>query len=67
MSQVVSQGSTGDAVKMLQGIISARGYHLIADGVFGPNTVDAVRRFQGDHGLQVDGVVGPQTWGALVA
>jgi Transglycosylase-like domain/Putative peptidoglycan binding domain len=36
-----------------------------ADGVFGPQTRRAVRRFQRSHGLAVDGIVGPQTLAAL--
>jgi hypothetical protein len=34
--------------------------------MFGPNTQTAVVAFQGAHGLLVDGIVGPQTRGALV-
>ncbi|HYZ70351.1 MAG TPA: peptidoglycan DD-metalloendopeptidase family protein, partial [Thermoleophilaceae bacterium] len=36
-----------------------------ADGNFGESTDRAVRVFQGNEGLAVDGIVGPQTWGAL--
>lgn len=36
-----------------------------ADGVFGPNTEQAVRDYQTDRGLQVDGIVGQETWGSL--
>lgn len=32
-----------------------------ADGIFGEETEGAVRRFQADHGLQVDGRIGPDT------
>jgi peptidoglycan hydrolase-like protein with peptidoglycan-binding domain len=37
------------------------------DGLYGPLTVEAVRRFQQEHALMVDGVIGPQTRGRLVA
>lgn len=36
------------------------------DGRYGPATEGAVRRFQGDRGLRIDGVCGTQTWNALV-
>jgi peptidoglycan hydrolase-like protein with peptidoglycan-binding domain len=36
------------------------------DGVFGPMTEAAVRRFQRAHGMVPDGIVGPKTWQKLV-
>lgn len=35
------------------------------DGIYGPNTADAVRRFQTIHGLTADGIYGPKTKQAL--
>lgn len=38
-----------------------------ADGIDGPKTQHAVRKFQGDVSIAVDGIVGPDTKGALVS
>ena len=35
---------------------------ITADGIFGPMTESAVRIWQRNHNLGVDGIVGPQTW-----
>jgi peptidoglycan hydrolase-like protein with peptidoglycan-binding domain len=38
---------------------------VAADGKFGPNTHDAVKKFQRERDLPVDGIVGARTWAAL--
>lgn len=48
-----------------QGIGDRHGHRLAEDGRFGDNTRDAVKAFQQRHGLEVDGVVGKDTRGAL--
>lgn len=64
----VRQGSNGDAVRAVQSQIHGRGdgAHIAIDGVFGPDTNDAVRAFQTLLGLPADGIVGQQTWNHLV-
>lgn len=42
---------------------SGLGYYVgVVDGYWGPNTYDAVKRFQSMTGLYPDGIVGPATW-----
>ena len=62
----VRSGSHGDAVRAVQRQLNARTASLAVDGGFGPQTALAVRRFQQANGLLIDGVVGPNTWYALV-
>lgn len=62
----VQQGSTGELVRALQSQLASRGIEIAVDGDFGPVTAAAVRAYQGRAGLAADGVVGPQTWAALV-
>jgi cell wall-associated NlpC family hydrolase len=57
---MLRRGSQGDGVAAVQ-----RALGIPADGVFGPQTRAAVRRFQRAHGLEVDGIVGPVTARAL--
>lgn len=54
---VIRRGSTGDAVKLIQ-----RWLGLPDDGDFGPKTEAAVIKYQREHELTADGVVGPATY-----
>lgn len=62
----VSQGARGEAVKGAQTCLNGHGSSLAVDGDFGSGTKAAVIAFQEQSGLGADGVVGPQTWCALV-
>ncbi len=58
----LSSGSKGSEVKELQQKLTQLGYQLgQADGVYGKKTEDAVKRFQKNRGLKVDGIAGEKT------
>jgi hypothetical protein len=59
-------GTLGDLVVWAQEHLITAGYPLFVDGGFGPQTEAAVESFQLAHGLTVDGIIGPETWQALV-
>jgi hypothetical protein len=58
-------GSTGDAVRQVQQRLAERGWNIGVDGEFGPGTERIVRSFQTNKSLEVDGVVGENTWRAM--
>lgn len=59
-------GSRSDAVRQIQRrLAELHCYSGPLDGDFGGGTAAAVRQFQGETGLPVDGIVGPDTWHAL--
>ena len=62
---VLHRGSHGAAVVDLQKKLRKYFPALGIDGEFGAATEVAVSRFQADHRLAVDGIVGAQTWSAL--
>ncbi|WP_041259837.1 peptidoglycan-binding protein [Pseudofrankia inefficax] len=58
----------GPDVELLQDALAAVGYDPgRLDGIYGPLTASAVRRYQGVRGIAQDGIVGPATWEALAA
>ena len=61
-------GDSGKRVEQVQCMLTKRGYSVGStgvDGEFGPDTETAVRSFQTDRGLNADGIVAHDTWGAL--
>jgi hypothetical protein len=63
---VLRRGSSGDLVVWAQELLRGAGKHVPVTGYFKRLTDRAVRHFQADHKLGVDGVIGPQTWRALL-
>lgn len=60
---VLKIGSRGADVTYLQQRLTASGYGVgTIDGIFGIKTLEAVKAFQADNGLVVDGIVGVKTW-----
>lgn len=59
-------GDDGADVVELQERLVALQYDLTTDGSYGPATEQAVRKFQQEHGLEIDGIVGNGTWDVLV-
>lgn len=60
LTRLLKKGCTGSDVKLLQSLIGTK-----ADGIFGVNTLAAVKSFQKSKGLSVDGIVGKNTANAL--
>lgn len=63
---VISQGQRGDTVRTIQQKLKRWGYYKgSVDGIFGPQTKEAVKYFQRKNGLVADGIVGNKTLKAL--
>ena len=57
----LGRGDVGPWVRYMQLLLG----NTSVDGDFGPRTEEAVEAFQNEEGLYIDGVCGPDTWGAL--
>ncbi len=65
-NETVREGSRGDNVKTMQKSLEKLGFELGAqDGIFGPKTEAAVKKFQAKHNLEADGIIGPKTRAAM--
>ena len=66
-NSTIQEGDSGSVVQALQGALQQLGYmhDYQVDSVFGPQTRASVEKFQGDHGLSVDGIVGYNTWSKI--
>lgn len=66
---LIKKGATGFAVVELQKRLNAASYNgkivLTVDGDFGNNTYNALRAYQKDRGLEVDGECGKNSWQSL--
>lgn len=68
-AKTLQQGSKCTAVKALQLLLIGFGYscgNSGADGDFGAKTSAAVKKYQSNHSLTADGIVGAKTWGSLL-
>ena len=62
----IGPGATGDVVRRAQRALRRTpNLGLVVDGIYGSATEAAVKGFQQGASLQVDGIVGPDTWNAL--
>ncbi|WP_346876673.1 peptidoglycan-binding protein [Clostridium sp. UBA5712] len=68
---LLKQGSTGDAVSQMQYFLNFVSQYykevppINGDSIFGVSTLDSVIQFQKKFGLDVDGIVGKQTWNKI--
>jgi peptidoglycan hydrolase-like protein with peptidoglycan-binding domain len=66
-TSLIRRGASGPEVEALQQALNAAGIEpqLEVDGQLGADDEAAIRGFQRQHGCQVDGIVGPETLGAI--
>ncbi|MFD2694726.1 peptidoglycan-binding protein [Sporolactobacillus shoreicorticis] len=63
---LLSRGSKGNEVAYLQQMLKAIGFkELPVDGYFGEKTEHAVLTLQRAKKINIDGIVGPETWGSI--
>lgn len=63
----LKQGSFGLEVELVQEKLNHFGFETAVDGLFGMETDEQIRNFQAAHDLAIDGIVGIDTWTALIS
>lgn len=69
---ILKNGSTGGEVLTIQALLNGFGFrdqygeYLDIDGIFGDKTEYAVKRYQKARDLNIDGIVGPETWNRIL-
>lgn len=66
---MLKSGDANETVRAAQFVLIGRKFSCGswgADGDFGGATETAVRNFQTENGLEIDGVIGPETWSKLL-
>lgn len=63
---VLTYGAKGYVVLLLQRLLNEAGYRVTEDRSFGPKLKEAVKQFQRDSRISVDGSVGNETWKTLL-
>ncbi len=63
----IKKGNSGQYVSILQRLLNRRKYKLSEDGIFGKLTEAAVLEFQKKSNIAVDGIVGKNTWHAILS
>jgi hypothetical protein len=63
---IIGQGAKGDLVVWAQEHMLTAGLSVAINGKYNAAFTTEVQAFQTAHGLTADGVIGPQTWGALL-
>lgn len=64
-TEVVAVATTSENKQVQQKLKDLGYYKGAVDGIFGSQTIQAVKNFQRDYGLKVDGIVGTKTLNAL--
>ncbi len=75
LTRLLKYTMIGEDIRTMQKLLNQKGYTLAPSGagapgfetpLFGLRTLAAIKKFQKDHGLVPDGIVGPLTWGMLM-